>query len=155
MMNWRNLVWWGGYASIGISLQAVLPGLDFLLPGLILAIQERKKAQFLWVEALFLLLQVGTGSMLFGGTLVSYALAPAFFYVGYSLFEVDSFPFIGLLSLCLGVVHYVTTALMSGLQGIPFHAPLVMDESVIQTLMTPFLRRFAQFTRRFCHEARV
>lgn len=93
--------------------------------------------------------------MLFGGTLVSYALAPAFFYVGYSLFEVDSFPFIGLLSLCLGVVHYVTTALMSGLQGIPFHAPLVMDESVIQTLMTPFLWRFAQFTRRFCHEARV
>ena len=128
MMNWRNLVWWGGYASIGISLQAVLPGLDFLLPGLILAIQERKKAQFLWVAALFLLIQEGTGSMLVGGTLVSYGL---------------------------GVVHYVTTALMSGLQGIPFHAPLVMDESVIQTLMTPFLWRFAQFTRRFCHEARV
>lgn len=61
MMNWRNLVWWGGYASIGISLQAVLPGLDFLLPGLILAIQERKKAQFLWVAALFLLIQEGTG----------------------------------------------------------------------------------------------
>ena len=81
MMNWRNLVWWGGYASIGISLQAVLPGLDFLLPGLIRAIQERKKAQFLWVAALFLLIQEGTGSMLFGGTLVSYALAPAFFYV--------------------------------------------------------------------------
>ena len=45
MMNWRNLLWWALYTCIGISLQAVLPGLDFLLPGLILAIQERKKNQ--------------------------------------------------------------------------------------------------------------
>ena len=155
MMNWRNLLWWALYTCIGISLQAVLPGLDFLLPGLILAIQERKKNQFLWIAVLFLLIQEGSGSMMFGSTLVSYALAPALFYVGYSLFEVDSFPFIGLLSLCLGIVHYVTTALMSSLQDIPFHAPLVMDESVIQTLMTPFLWRFAQFTLRFCHETRV
>lgn len=154
-MSWRNLLWWGIYTCIAVSLQAVLPGLDFLLPGLILAIQERKKVQFFWVAVIFLLIQEGTGSMLFGSTLIGYALAPALFYVGYSLFEVDSFPFIVLLSLCLGSIHYITIALMCELQGIPFHAQIVMDESVIQALMTPFLWGFAQFTRRFCHEARV
>ena len=40
-MNWANIGWWVAYACIAIVLQSRAPGLDFLLPGFILAIQER------------------------------------------------------------------------------------------------------------------
>ena len=81
-MNWANIGWWVAYACIAIVLQSRAPGLDFLLPGFILAIQERNGAQFLWVAVFFLLLQEGMGNMAFGGTLLWYALAVFLFRLG-------------------------------------------------------------------------
>lgn len=155
-MNWGNVGWWIGYACIAIILQSRFPGLDFLLPGFILAIQERKPVQLAWVAAFFLLLQEGMGSMAFGGTLLWYALAVAFFFLGYSLFEVESFLFIFLLSGCLGLTHYAVFSIMAGLQDIPVNSRTLTDESVFQALMTPFLWRLAHFSRRFLnHEDRA
>ena len=67
-MSWINVGWWLCYAFAGITLQALMPGLDFLLPGFILALQERRYPQILAVGACFVLLQEGMGSMAFGGT---------------------------------------------------------------------------------------
>lgn len=155
-MNWANIGWWLAYACIAIVLQSRVPGLDFLLPGFILAIQERNGVQFAWVAVFFLLLQEGMGSMAFGGTLLWYGLAVLLFYLGYSLFEVESFLFIFLLSGCLGATHYVVFSIMAGLQDIPVHPQRLMDESVFQALLTPFLWRLAHFSRRFLrHEDRA
>ena len=150
-MNWANIGWWVAYACIAIVLQSRAPGLDFMLPGFILAIQERNGAQFLWVAVFFLLLQEGMGNMAFGGTLLWYALAVFLFRLGHNLFEAESFLFIFLLSGCLGVTHYLVFSIMAGLQGIPVHPQTLMDESVFQALFTPFLWRLAHYSRRFIH----
>lgn len=155
-MNWSNIGWWLGYACVAVALQSRVPGLDFLLPGFILAIQERNPAQFAWVAVFFLLLQEGMGSMAFGGTLLWYALAVVLFYLGHSLFEVESFLFIFLLSGCLGATHYAVFSIMAGLQDIPVNTRLLTDESVFQALLTPLLWRLAYFSRRFLrHEDRA
>lgn len=147
-MNWLNVGWWVAYAFMAVVLQVAFPGLDFLLPGFILAIQERDPVQLIWVTGFFLLLQEGMGSMAFGGTLLWYTLAVALFVLGHSLFEVESFLFIFLLSGCLGATHYIVFSLMTNLQDIPFNANTLMEESVFQALLTPFVWRLARFTRR-------
>ena len=150
-MNWVNIGWWALYACIAIVLQSVVSGMDFLLPGFILAIQERNAVQFAWVTVFFLLLQEGMGSMAFGGALLWYALTVLLFYVGHSLFEAENFLFIFLLSACLGAAHYVVFSIMAGLQDIPVRAQALLDESVVQALLTPFLWRLAHYSRRFIH----
>lgn len=157
-MNWANLYWWIAFTFIGVTLQAVFPGLDFLLPGFILAIQEKNPPQFGWVALCFLLLQEGMGNMAFGGTLLWYSLAVALFFVGHSLFEVESFLFIFLLSGCLGVTHYLVIMIMAGLADMPADSQALMDESVFQALLTPFFWRLAFYTRGFSflhHEDRA
>lgn len=146
-MTWRNVCWWIVFTFFAILLQARFPGLDFLLPGFILAIQERNPVQFGWVALFYLLLQEGMGNMAFGGTLLWYSMAVAFFFVGYRLFEVESFLFIFLLSGCLGVTHYAVSLLMAGLQDVPVRPQELMDDSVFQALLTPCLWRLAYFTR--------
>ncbi len=147
-MNWLNILWWAVYIGVAIVLQASVPGIDFLLPGFILAIQERNPFQFLWLAGIFILLQEGMGSMAFGGVLLWYSLTVLLFFIGQNLFEGESFLFIFLLSGCLGVAHYAVFSTMAGLQDMPVDANLLMEESVFQALLTPFVWRFARFVRR-------
>ena len=95
-MSWASAGWWLCYAFVGIALQALMPGLDFLLPGFILALQERRISQVLAVGAFFVLVQEGMGSMAFGGTLLWYALAAIAFYVGCGLLQGTGFLFVTL-----------------------------------------------------------
>jgi hypothetical protein len=147
-MNRANVAWWTVYTCLGVGLQTLFPGLDFLLPGLVLAIQERDTRQVFWLIAFFLLLQEGMGNMAFGGTLLWYMLTVASFFLGYSLFEVESFLFIFLLSGWLGAAHLGVFLVMADLQDIPVNVAAVMEESVIQALLTPFVWRLARLTRK-------
>lgn len=145
-----NILWWVVYAGIAIVLQASafpLPRLDYLLPAFILALQEQRPVQFVWVALCFVLIQEGLGSFGFGGAFLSYALAVALFFVGSWLFEVESFLFIFLLSACLGVTHYLVFSTMADLQNISINTQDLLDESVFQALITPFIWRLAYFTR--------
>ena len=54
-MMWANAGWWLAYAFAAISMQAALPGLDFLLPGFILALQERRLFQTLFIGTTFMM----------------------------------------------------------------------------------------------------
>ena len=147
-MNWANVAWWAAYICLAVGLQTRFAGLDFLLPGLVLAIQERDTRQIFWLTAVFLLLQEGMGNMAFGGSLLWYMLTVASFFLGYSLFEVESFLFIFLLSGWLGAAHLGVFLVMAGLQDIPVNVAAVMEESVIQALITPFIWRMMRLTRK-------
>lgn len=147
-MNWGNIGWWIIYACLAIIGQGMFPGLDLLLPGFILAVQERNGVQLAWVFAFFLLLQEGLGSLSFGGSLLWYGLAIIMFYLGYALFEVESFLFIFLLCGCLGATHIGIGYLLSHLQDIPLDMNTLAEESVLQALVTPFIWRVIHPTRR-------
>ena len=152
-MNWGNRIWWFMYICLGIFLQAGFSGLDFLLPGLIVAIQERKPVQLIWVLLIFTVLQEGMGSMAFGSTLIWYVSTSALFYLGYSLFEVENFLFIFLLSGCLAATHIGIMHGMAILQNLPLNFNRLIEESVFQALVTPFVWRIAQTSRRLVNHA--
>jgi len=141
------------YICLGIFLQAGFSGLDFLLPGLIVAIQERKPVQLIWVLLIFTVLQEGMGSMAFGSTLIWYVSTSALFYLGYSLFEVENFLFIFLLSGCLAATHIGIMHGMAILQNLPLNFNRLIEESVFQALVTPFVWRIAQTSRRLVNHA--
>ena len=148
-MNWYNVTWWFFYILIAIGLQQNFPGLDFLLPGFIIAVQERNVAQVGWVGLFFILLQEGLGSLAFGGTIMWYLLAIVWFFIAYNLFEVESFLFIFLLSGILATMHLAVFYMIASLQNIPVNNTKIMEESVYQALMTPFVWWAAQWTRKF------
>ena len=154
-MSWINVGWWLCYAFAGITLQALMPGLDFLLPGFILALQERRYPQILAVGACFVLLQEGMGSMAFGGTLLWYALAAIAFHVGCGLLQGTGFLFVTLFGILLSCAHYVVFALLTTLQDIPWEPSLLFDECVFQALFTPWVWLVAAILRkRALHEDR-
>lgn len=138
-MSWRNLGWWLLYAFAAISFQAVLPGLDLLLPGFIVALQERRWFQLFCVGMSFMLIQEGMGSMAFGGTLLWYGTAAIAYYAGCGLFQGGSLLFVFLLSTLLSCAHYVIFSLLATLQDIPWEPDHLLDECFVQMLLTPLL----------------
>ncbi|MBQ4616015.1 MAG: hypothetical protein IJB29_04810 [Mailhella sp.] len=153
-MSWANVGWWLLYAFAAISLQAVLPGVDFLFPGFILALQERRIFQTLFLGCVFMLAQEGMGSMAFGGTLLWYAVTALAYYVACSLFQGGSFLFIFLLAVILSGAHYVIFGVLASLQGIPWEPALLLDECFFQAVLTPCIWLAASSLRRGVrHEA--
>lgn len=147
-MRTRNIVWWGLFCVIGIALQQALPGVDVLIIGLILALQEGNPIQAAWVSLVIMLLQEGAGSLAFGATLLWYVVVIVLFFLGHWLFETENFLFVFLLSACIGAGHFVVVWLMCSLQYIPVEVEALLDESILQALFIPFAWRFAVMTRR-------
>lgn len=153
-MIWLNAFWWCAYAAAAIVLQSIVPGVDMLLPGLLLAFQEGRITQMVIVGASFLLLQEGMGSMAFGGTLLWYALAAIAFFIGCRLFQSRSLLFVFLLCCLLGLAHYAVFGALATLQDIPWDSGRLMEECVLQALFTPLVWLMAQALRRNTpHEA--
>lgn len=147
-MKVQNILWWISFTCIAIALQSLVPGVDFLIPGFIVLLQERSLKQFLWVTGIFLILQEGMGTMAFGSVLLWYFSAVALFILGKWLFEVESLAFILLLSVALSVTRYAILVLFANLQDLYLNEARLFDYSVYQALLMPFLWNVASFTRR-------
>lgn len=154
-MSWANAGWWMLYAFVGIAMQAAFPGLDFLLPGFILLLQERRLFQTLLVGTLFLLAQEGMGSMAFGGTLLWYGFTAIAFHIACGLFQGGSFLFVFLLGGVLSAAHGVIFGMLASLQDIPWEAASLLDECLLQAMLTPCVWWAASSLRKgVTHEAR-
>jgi hypothetical protein len=147
-MSWTNALWWLLYSMIAIVLQAMFPGVDFFLPGLLILLQEQKIWHILTLGVAFLLLQEGMGSMAFGGTLAWYASAVLLFYAGCRMFHGLNLLFVMLLSLILAVVHYMVFGALAALQDIPWDTARLFDECLLQALLTPWIWWGASWLRR-------
>lgn len=147
MSKFRNICWWLFFMAAAIGLQALTPGLDALAVGIIILLQERDYKNMLWLLPLFVLLQEGMGTRVFGGVIVWYAAIIVLFKLGRWLFEVENFIFIFLLSSCLGAAYYGVAWLMAPLQDIAFNVQDTLDKSLIQALFLPFAWRLLIATR--------
>lgn len=155
-MRVQNILWWFSFTFIAITLQSYVAGVDFLIPGFIVLLQERSIKQFLWVTGIFLILQEGMGTMAFGSVLLWYFSAVALFILGKWLFEVQSLAFILLLSIALSATRYAILVLFANLQDLYINESRLFDYSVYQALLMPFLWNIASFTRRgIRHEVEV
>lgn len=147
-MNWRNVVWWMGFFPLAITIQLYLPGLDALVIGLIIVLQERRYKDLFWLFPLLILLQEGMGSREFGGAIIWYMLTIIFFNIGRWLFEVENILFICLLALCLGASHFAIVYFMAPLQNITVNIQDLTDESLIQAIFISVAWWLAYFTRK-------
>ncbi len=99
MATFKNICWWACFIALAVCVQAMAPGLDVLVVGLIILLQERDYKDMLWLLPLFILLQEGMGTRPFGAAVVWYAATVVVFMLGRWLFEVGNFIFVFLLGL--------------------------------------------------------
>lgn len=135
---WRNVAWWVCFVFVAICVQALAPGLDVLVIGLIILLQEKDWRGMLWLLPLFCLIQEGTGTRPFGAIIVWYSATIVIFHLGRWLFETRNFLFMFLLSACLGGAYYSVDWLMAPLQNISFDIPATLDKSLSQAIFMPF-----------------
>lgn len=147
-MNWANVLWWLGFFPLAIIVQLSLPGLDALVIGLIIVLQERRYKDLFWLFPALILLQEGMGSREFGGAIIWYMLTIIFFTIGRWLFEVENVLFICLLALCLGASHFAIVYFMAPLQNIALNIQDLTDESLIQALFVSIAWWLAYFSRK-------
>lgn len=147
-MNWPNAIWWACFLPLAFVVQVYVPGLDALVIGLIIVLQERRYKDLLWVLPLLVLLQEGMGSREFGGVIAWYMAVIVFFNLGRWLFEVENILFICLLALCLGVSHFIIVYLMAPLQNLPVDIQLLTDECLVQALFVATVWWLAYYSRK-------
>ncbi|MBQ3059303.1 MAG: hypothetical protein IJD16_03185 [Desulfovibrio sp.] len=149
MKLFRNIFWWLSFMVMAIAVQSCIPGLDVLVLGLIILLQEEDYKNMLWLLPLFIFLQEGMGSRNFGVSIVWYAVVFVLFTLGRWLFEVGNFLFVFLLSTCLGAAYLGVAWLMAPVQNIPFNMQEMLDVSLIQALFLPFAWWLLVMTRRW------
>lgn len=147
-MKALNVLWWLVYICFAVFLQIFSTGVDFFIPALIVALQEKKKLQFGIVFFLFILIQEGMGTMPFGNVFLWYSLAVIFFYAWRWFFEVESLMFILLLSFALSVSHYFIVSVLASVQDIYIDYTALQDECVYQMFLTPILWHGISYLRK-------
>ncbi len=80
--NFLALFWWAAYTVVAVWAQKVIPGVDFLAPGLVLSMQEEAGYRTVWLAVLWILLQEGMGNLPFGYGIAWYGLLVIFYIVG-------------------------------------------------------------------------
>ncbi len=129
--------WWLCYTLAGIWLQEYVPGVDFLAPGLLLALQEERPGAIAWLVVVWLVLQEGLGGLAFGFGPAWYGGLILFFQVGRWLFDQKSFLFACLTGLVLGCWMVGLTLALAGLEEIHLFVEPLMGRALLQTLLFP------------------
>ncbi len=136
-MDWKNALWWLCFTVVGVWAQHFTPGVDFLVVGLVLSLQERRWAQTAWLCVFWLLLQEGAGSLAFGAGILWCAAAILIFMLGQWLFETRNIFFIILVGAWLGCCHYILVMTMAVLQDYDIAREALARESLVQALVIP------------------
>lgn len=147
-MTGRDIIWWVIFIIAAIWMQQMLPGIDALIIGLIIALQEGRVSRIAWLLPVIILLQEGMGTLAFGTTILWYGCTIAMFFMGRWLFEVENFLFVFLLSTCLGLLHYVLSDMMASLQKLDLANRQLVDDSILQALFIPLTWRLTQLLRK-------
>jgi len=147
-----NIAWWAVYFLVALAIQLHFPGVDAIVPAIILSCQEERPQQTFWLCAVTILIQEGTGSLAFGNALLWYGSLIFFFNAGKLFFVTGSLFFVVFLSLALGVTHSAFLYVTSSLQGFEVNTYRLAEQAVAQALLIPPLYATASLVRkRFFH----
>lgn len=147
MKRFLRLLWWATYIAGALIVQQTIPGVDALVPGFLLSLQEKKTGQSFWLFLLFLLIQEGSGSLGFGGAVLWYGGQVALFRLSQRFFVADNLLFVFMLSASLGVYHGALEWFLCAVQKIPVDYAVLVPESLVQALIIPVIWGLAYFTR--------
>lgn len=134
-----GLAWWVAFTFAAVWAQHFLPGVDFLMPGLLVSLQEERPSSTAWLVVVWIMLQEGMGTLFFGSTLLVYGLILLGFLIGRTVFDSRSVTLMCLLGLLAGAAHFLITLLVMGLEDMVFPAERVFFESALQAVLLPAL----------------
>ncbi|MBQ7584978.1 MAG: hypothetical protein IJU40_01850 [Desulfovibrionaceae bacterium] len=146
MIGLTHTLWWLLVTALGIVVQTMIPRIDALVAAMILLLQDRNYKIMVWLLPLFVLLQEGLGTRIFGGTLVWYIVIGCLFKIGERFFSTKTFLFVFFLSAAIGVAYYALNVLLAPLQDLEVNPQELLDTSLLQSIFTPcswlFLEHF-------------
>lgn len=146
--RFANIVWWTIYFAAALALQLHFPGIDAIIPGILLSCQEERPQQTLWLCLIAILIQEGTGSLAFGNSLLWYGSLLLFFAIGRLFFVTKSLFFIVLTAIVLGAVHPFILYTASSLQEIAVDLQRLVEQGIAQALIIPPLYAVAFLIRK-------
>ncbi|MDL2314006.1 hypothetical protein LJC36_03390 [Desulfovibrio sp. OttesenSCG-928-C14] len=133
----RNVAWWLAYIIAAIWLQKFLPGVDALVPGLLICFQENSKRQTIIFLLFCMLIQEGTGTLPFGPSILWYGYVFACFHAGGLFFLPSGNSFILGISTALCVGRACLFMIMGELQSTPLDAQDILFQCFGQAVITP------------------
>ena len=136
-MKPRMIAWWLLFITVALWMQHLAQGVDFLVLGLVLSLQEDKPIQSLWLILIFMFIQEGLGSLDFGAGILWYGFVVGLFVLGRWLFEVENVLFILLLGLFLGAWRFFLVYVFSSLQQIEVDYLRLLHENILQAMIIP------------------
>lgn len=137
MSGLANILLWLTLTAIGLVIEMYLPKIDAMVPILILLLQERNYKTIFWLVPIFVLLQEGLGTRIFGGTIVWYVVICTLFKIGERFFSTVTFLFVFFLSAGIGLAYYVLNILLAPLQNFEVETQQLIDSSLLQAIFIP------------------
>ncbi len=138
-MTLVNGIWWLLFVIIAIIGQMLFAGLDFLIIGFILLLQEEDLKQCCIIAPFLFFLHESISTFAFGSTMLWYITAFVFLIIARFIFEVENFLFMFLFSSALCFAQVGLLGFMARLQGIDYHLNYVLDFAVLQALTMPIV----------------
>ncbi|GHV53411.1 hypothetical protein FACS1894206_04030 [Deltaproteobacteria bacterium] len=149
--RYTNILWWTGYFFVALTMQRHFPGVDALVPGLMISCEENRGQQTFWLFLITLLIQEGTGSLAFGNAILWYGALFLYFSVGRLFFVTGSLFFVVLIAAALGLTHALLLYMMSSLQGFQIDAYRLTEQATAQAfLIPPLYAALSLLRKRFC-----
>ena len=142
-----NVIWWAGYLVVAIWLQRFIPGLDALIPGFLVCLQERNRQQTATILLISVIIQEGAGTLPFGLSLLWHGVVVALYYIGIRLFISSGSAFTLLLSFSLALSRALFMLVMDFLQPLPMDLWTLSRVVALQLLFTPLLWILARRSR--------
>lgn len=147
MKTLQRILWWATFIAGALIVQQFIPGVDALMPGFLLSLQEKRFRQTCVLFVLFVLIQEGAGSLSFGSSLLWYGGQVWLFHFCQRFFVDDNILFVLMLSIGLGLYHGLLTWFMCAVQKIPLEFDMLLQGSLIQILLIPLIWGLAYFAR--------
>lgn len=137
MQHIRNILWWITVLILGMIIQVICPRLDALVPGALIAMQEKDYRTMVWLIPLIIMLQEGTGTQHFGASILWFAGFFFFFHLWKSMTAASTGLFILALSVTMGALRALIAVLFAILQQYPFSTTEVLQDSILEAVYIP------------------
>ncbi|GAB6059607.1 hypothetical protein [Desulfonatronum parangueonense] len=122
-------IFWSLYFITAVWLQLFVSGMDFFVPGILLCLQQERLRHALFLVLLSVLIQEGTGPLVFGTSILRYGSLIGLFFLGRSFFESRSPIFIFFLIFAFTLLHLIILQTMAGLQSLTISSQRLLWES--------------------------
>ena len=130
---------WALYIVCAIIIQRYAQGVDALVPGLLIALQSKKRSLVLFLFLLFCLIQEGTGSLRFGSSILWYGGIIVIYFLTSSVVLETSVAVVLLFSVLAAAYMGGVSLFAQAIQDYRADFQALIAQCVLQAVLVPVL----------------